>query len=219
MGNRLRVVLLVLFLFGLPAVGVLGLWLLPDSLVGLPAAAQPGGPIDGSVTDAAGTALEGVPLELYLVPETGDPSLHATAHTDASGAFHLVAPALQGTYHLKAGGGAWQVVARDLSPARDGPQPVELELPPAAVLAAEIDTGGKPAGGGTWFLNGETGGLMGLAARPVRARGALTGGRFTQGGLPPGTYRLRVELDSGQEVELPVRLAVGENPLRIEVGP
>jgi len=215
MNQRLRLALIVLVFFGIPALLTLGL-IHSDRAHEAVRGTQPGGPIRGRVLGLDGEGLPGVELRLLLDPSAGEPqpdSIAARATSGADGRFELRAPALEGRYTVIAGGGTWQPSARSFSfIGADGKSELELRVQPGCELEVSFTRAdGSAAGSGSYDLEGQPGGgwLSFLGEPERRYQGRLESGLLKLEGLPPMALHLFVRFDTGESVELQLDLRPG----------
>lgn len=227
-GRRLRLVLLILLVFGAPA--AVSISLVTQEIGGEATfGAQPGGRVSGRVLDEDGRPLAGQPVELVLVSPDRVRSPGPRTTTDADGRFELAAPALEGSYLVVAGGtGTWQHDVHGLSflDRRGGtiqPGPLELELLPGATLElvfrAGADTGPDSTGSGRYVIEGKErrGLLFGLVPYGLRREGEVRDGRLRLEGLPPMRARVSVAFDDGETVELELDVEPGANASTVQL--
>jgi hypothetical protein len=218
-GRRIRLALLLLIVFGAPA--VVSISLVTQEIGGeATSGEQPGGPVRGRVVDEHGRPLAHQPVALVLVSTDRVRSPGPATETDQQGAFALAAPPLAGSYLVVAGGtGTWQRDVHGLSFLdRRGkaiePAPLELALRPGATLELTFHGGdGAPAGDGRYVIDGEErrGLLFGLVPYGLRREGALADGVLRLEGLPPMRARVSVAFDDGETVELELDVEPGAN--------
>lgn len=222
-GPRLVLVLLLLLVVGLPA--AIGTAWLRDEVPGSVASgAQPGGTLRGRVLDEDERPLPGRRVEALLVA-AGDQEPGPTTTTDADGRFTLELPPFRGHYVVRAGGGEEQRAARPVSflgPVGEPLPPDELvlRLRPGATLDLAIERAdGSPAGGGRWVLEASFGEgvLFGCVPYGLRQEGRVEEGRVRIDGLPPLRGTLSAVLDSGETLELDLRLRAGPNARTIRL--
>ena len=171
MKSKVTLVLVLLFLFGIPAIVVTGLLFGSVTPVFASDQDQPGGHVSGKVVDADGNPLAGISVEIGAASESGAVHELDVIVTSADGSFEATLPAHRGFYDISAGGGVWRRSGTSFSFLdREGelrtPRPVELELEPGCDLTIEIvEADGSPAGDGSYDLSGEyqSGMLFGLA--------------------------------------------------------
>ena len=225
MGSKIKILLLVLLLFGAPAL-VTSALITADYGHQVTAGAQPGGTIRGAVHDeAAGRELSGVRVQLAFVSELEEKKIGAKTSTDASGRFEIAAPPCQGHYELWVGGGDWQTTAQGVSFLdRSGntiePKPVRIVLQPACRLELDfVHPDGRPPGNGEYTLGGEFGSgfLFGLVKPRLRKSGTIHDGALDVDGLPPMKADVSAQMESGETVELTIELVPGPNKKRIEL--
>jgi hypothetical protein len=224
LGTKARIALLVLFLFGVPAIVTTAL--LTSSTKDITAdGAQPGGSVQGEVRDTAGAALPAIEIEVFSVVGEGTPVRVAGAKSDERGSFEISMPPIQGHYELRASGADWQEHRRDLTflDAAGKPvtlAPVQIALLPASRLEIEfVHPNGSAAGAGSFELSGvETGGFFAsFNGRRVQSSGTFEAGKLTILGLPPMQVHLAAWLVSGERVELVLQLVAGKNHHRVEL--
>lgn len=230
---RIGFVLLVLLLFGVPALIALAL-----GQAAVPPRAtsgeQPGGSFQGLVTaEEGGEALAGVTVELLALsghdPSGAPPVVLgeeplAKTKTGEDGTFTVVAPPHSGRYLIGVGGGLWQRSGKEVSFLdRKGEvietPVIEFALRPACILEVAIvpAEGELLPRGGQWSLTGATDQrfVLGLVPGQVRREGEFEGSSFLVDGIPPMKGTLQLEFDSGQRVTLELELNEGHKPLRV----
>lgn len=225
-GSRLKLVLLVLLLFGAPALVVFSLFDARRQALVAPEidGEQPGGGIEGLVRSEDGVGLAGERVELLLVPEDGERVSAAVTRSDQLGRFLFDAPPLRGHYELVAGGGTWQTARQpfsfvDRAGERAAPRPLVLELVPGCRLELRFARAdGGPAQEGEYTLRGELGEryFFGLVRTELRRTGKFSAGELVLDGLPPMKAELDVRLSSGAQIDLALELVPGESAKRIE---
>ena len=224
MGTKARIALLVLFLFGVPAIVTTAL--LSSSTKDLTAdGPQPGGALQGEVHDAAGAALAATEIEVFTIAGEGAPVRVAAAKSDERGAFEISIPPIQGHYELHASRADWQEHHRDLTLLDNAgkpvsPAPIRIVLLPAARLDIEfVHANGSAAGAGSFELSGvETGGFFAsFNSRHVQSSGTFEAGTLSILGLPPMQVHLAARFISGERVELVLQLVPGKNHHRVEL--
>jgi hypothetical protein len=206
----------LLLLFGAPALVTMAL-VTANFRGEVTRGAQPGGPIAGSVVDADDEPLRDFELELATVASDGQSREVARTRTDADGRFAFQAPACEGHYELRAGGGTWQRAVHGVSFLdREGrtiePRPITLAVEPGCQLELTFARGDKRAvGDGEYTLEGDfgTGYLFGLVKARMRSAGKVHAGVLRVDGLPPMRAELSVRFESGETVELELQLAPG----------
>lgn len=224
MGSKLKLVLLVLLLFGVPALVTVAL-ITSDFSGQVAQGAQPGGEIRGEVLDPGGHGVAGVDVELVLIQSGGTQELGPNTKSDAQGAFALTAPPCNGHYEVRAGGALWQRIVTAVSFLDRNGEPraresLSLELQPGCQLEltfARVD--GRPTGDGEYQLGGEFGSgyLFGLVKPWLEKKGAIKDGAMSVGGLPPMKVQVTANMATGETVELTLELVVGMNRKRIEL--
>ncbi|MEM7311187.1 MAG: hypothetical protein AAF682_31255 [Planctomycetota bacterium] len=103
-GQRMRVVMLVLTVFGFPLVLMLVFLGTRRLAFQPPFGDQPGGTLAGLLYDADGAKLAGVDVAAFVYPRAGEPRLHGTTTSDNGGAYAFEVPAIDGCYVVRAGG-------------------------------------------------------------------------------------------------------------------
>jgi len=215
MNQRLRLALIVLVFFGVPALLTLGL-ITSDRAHEARRGTQPGGAIRGRVLGPDGEGLGGVELRLLLDPSAGQPAPEASAGLTTSGAdgrFELSAPALEGRYTVIAGGGTWQHSARPFSFIGEQAQSgFELRVQPGCALEVRFTRAdGSAAGSGSYDLEGQprSSWFSFLGEPSRRYQGRLENGLLVLEGLPPMEVQLFVRFDTGESVALELDLRLG----------
>ena len=206
----------ILVCLGLPLAVVSQLYS-PRSLATVPSGDQPGGTITGRLVTEDGRPVADHALELHLVVEEGR-RVHGSTRTDAHGQFAITAPPIAGYYLLEAGGGDFQRVVRGVSYLTEEgeirePEPLELVLPPGATLRVTLTrTDGRPASGGTLYLEGRVASdfLFGLVPAGIRLERSFDAGAVVIDGLPSARGDVRIVLESGDRVEFPFELEAGQ---------
>lgn len=225
-GRRLSILLLLLIVFGAPALVTTSL-VTQDIMGEVTRGDQPGGTLSGVVVDAEGEPIASHTVALWLVPMSGDASEGPSTTTDAEGRFALAAPPVVGSYVLRAGGELLQRATKGISfldPKGETiePKPVTLELLPGAVLELDfVDADGEAATDGSFTFEGtrlQGGFLLGFVPYPVKGSGSFSEGHLRIDGLPPAEGTLDVEFDSGETVALDLRIEAGLNESRVEIG-
>ncbi len=214
MNQRLRLALIVLVFFGVPALLTLGL-IRSDHAQDAQRGLQPGGPVRGRVLGPDGQGEPGVEMRLLLdpsSPEARQESIAARATSGTEGRFELAAPPLDGRYTVVAGGGTWQHAARSFSFVGASEHELVLHVLPGCELEARFTRAdGSAAGAGSYDLEGQpSGGWFSFLGEPARRyQGRLENGGLHLEGLPPMDVRLFVRLDTGESLELELRLELG----------
>lgn len=215
--EKLRTVLVVLSIFGLPAI-LAAIFLFLRTLIPEPPwADQPGGLLAGSVASDAGVVLEGVDVHAYVLVREGSPELVEETVTDARGTFQLEVPPLaDGCYLVQVGGRAHQPDARYATLAEEEPSDLAFELVPAAEASVRLSRrDGSAVGSGSYYFTLDSGPWPNLGLPSPSVQGTFQGGSFRQGGLAPGTWTLRVELASGEILDYEVTLDTGHVELEL----
>lgn len=222
MNNRL--ILIVLFLVGVPA--VVTLFLLDNS--GRHEAGfgrQPGGTVRGVVRDEDGRALWEASVSVFAITKDAPPRPLGDVRTKNDGGYELTLPPVEGRYELRVSASEHQEVRLPLSttvpadaPAAALVQDVQLKL--GALLTVEIQrANGRPVGAGRYELSSMPGGglFTGFGGQPVVREGRFETGVFTIDSLPPAQVRLYVALASGETVESLLLLEAGKNRHRVDL--
>ncbi len=219
-----RLLVVALLLLVVPA-GVTALFLSKQARSLVADGAQPGGMIGGRLVPGEGSppgsVTSGVEVELVAVaPDRVARSLARTT-ADPEGRFLLEAPAIEGHYELRAGGGEWQRSVQPFSFLREPPASgVTMHLRPAARLELDFARcSGLPVRGGEWQLEGEnrSGWWSNLLGGRIERRGKFTGTSLVIDGLPPLRATVRVDLGGGELFEIVMNLDVGMNRHVIEL--
>ncbi len=215
LGQRLRVILLVLVVFGIP-LGLMLTYLGTRALAFRPPFDdQPGGAIAGTLVDEEGDPVAGVAVRALLYPRDGAPVAHASVESDAEGRFSFDVPPLDGCYVLRAGGNVWQEVYREISLSDEPADDLELSLRPGCIVAVTLSRrDGSPIRGGEYVLR-RSGGFLGLAI-PSQVHDEFEAASFERGGLAPGKWTVRVELSTGDTAEYSIELEPGRRELRLD---
>jgi len=214
MNQRLRLALIVVVFFGVPALLTLSL-IDSDSARDAQRGLQPGGPIRGRVLGPDGEGAGGVALGLLLDPSAGalPESFVARMQSGPDGRFYFAAPALDGRYTIVAGGGSWQRAARSFSfVGRDPNEEFTLRVLPGCELEVRFTRAdGSAPGAGNYELDGQPrGGWFSFFGEPaLHVQGRLEGGGLKVEALPPMAAHLSVRFDSGESVELEIALEPG----------
>jgi hypothetical protein len=224
--SKLQLVLLVLLLFGAPALVLFSLF--DSRVVALVAPAidgeQPGGRIEGELQSADGAPLPDMAVELELVPASGERSRISVARSDAGGRFSFEAPPVRGHYELVAGGGTWQIARQTWSFVdREGkpgaPRPLVLRVVPGCRLVLRfVRADGGPREDGEYTLRGELAEsfFFGLVRSELRRSGKIAAGELVLDALPPLEAQLIARMGSGAQIELAIELAPGDNAKQID---
>jgi hypothetical protein len=214
--QRLRVALLVLTIFGAPLVLMVTYLWMRNAVFLPPYAAQPGGTLAGRLVHADGAPAPDQEVRVLLHPRELEPTPLETLRTDADGAFSIAVPALDGCYTVIAGGGTWVSISREVSLASGEEPKLEFTLEPGCELALALARkDALPIRGGDYELVRE-GSTFGIPMPSEARLGAFRGASIDVGGLPPGTWKLRIELDDGTEAEYRLDLAAGRHELVLE---
>ncbi len=210
-----RLAILALLLLVVPAL-VTGLFLANTLRLGVRDGAQPGGVVRGRLVPFTAAPdevrLGGLAVDLVGIGTEGAATLLATAATGDDGRFEIAAPAIEGHYELRAGGGAWQRGIQPLSLIGGAPDEVTFALLPAARIEVAIERrDGRPVRGGEWTLEVEAQSRWFSPWIPAQTprRGTFEGSEFTVDGLPEARVLVLVRLDTGERVELLLDLAAG----------
>ena len=224
MGSKLKVALLVLLLFGAPALVTAAL-LSSDFGSAVADGAQPGGEVEGTIVDPEDRQIAALEVSITAVKASGERGEPARATTDSAGRFALHAAPVQGHYEIRTGGGDWQRSVQPYSFVDTHGQALErkalrIVLHRGCRLELEfVRSDGRPSGDGEFTLQGEYGdGLFfGLVKPPVKISGTIQSGTLELAGLPPMKANLFVRMASGETIELTLDLAVGANKRRIRI--
>ncbi len=223
MNQKLRLALIVLVFFGIPALLTLSL-IRSDHAQDPRRDLQPGGPIRGRVVGPDGQGLGGIELRLLLDPSAGEApaeSIAARSSSALDGRFELVAPPLDGRYTIVAGGGTWQHAVRSFSFVGATPeQEVVLRVLPGCELEVHFTRAdGSAAGAGSYDLEGQpSGGWLSFLGEPGRRyQGRLENGGLHLEGLAPMAVHLFVRLDTGESLELELPLALGRTQRNVQL--
>lgn len=187
---------------------------------------QPGGPLQGVLTDPAGEPVPNVDVFLF-VEDASDRRNVAETQSDAEGRWSLRAPAApEAIYFLRIGSGPWRWDGQRLTlvdadgEARDL-EPIETQLEAGCTIVLSLTRkDGRPSGPGQAVVEGVYGGggLFDPFQRRLRREE-----RFEEAsairieGLPALKGELQLQLDSGVPVKVPIELKVGENALSYEL--
>jgi hypothetical protein len=214
MNHRLRLALIVVVFFGVPALLTLGL-IHSDRAQEAQRGLQSGGTIRGRVLGPDGEGLAGVALALLLDPSTGEApeAIEARATSGPDGRFELQATGLDGRYTVVAGGGIWRHAARAFSfIGRSPDEEFTLRVEPGCELEVQVArSDGGAAGAGSFVLEGRPqAGWFSVFGEPeLRREGRLEDGRVRVDALPPMHARLFVRLETGESIELELDLEPG----------
>ena len=214
--SRIRLLLWVLLIVGLPFAIVLQLWT-ADANYGAPVGDQAGGTLRARVVDQAGNPVPDVAVDLELWPLGGKPLVHQTQRTDALGEVAFEAPPLRGKYRLVTGGGEYQRVARERSFVDGKGREVELSTVELELRAGvQVQLGfkrreGAAVAGGSVHLVGRTldGPLFGLIGRTVELEQEFEGDHCLLDGLPPFEGQVHIRLLDGTELDLHLEVPQG----------
>lgn len=219
-----RLLLLVLFLVGVPAVVTLVL-LGEGSPAEAASASQPGGTVSGTVRDADQRPLWDARVEAWTIDRAGDARRVTETRADHEGVYRVELPAVDGRYELRFEASD-QVELRlpfAFSGPGEGPRTVDrvdVEMRPGASLAVEIHrVGARGAASGRWELASTptSGWFGGLSGPPVQRSGRFERGAFTVDHLPPAAVHLFVQLDTGETIEAELQLTRGPNRHAVDV--
>jgi hypothetical protein len=222
--SKLKIVLLVVLLFGAPALVTTAL-LTTDFSSAVADGAQPGGILSGIVVDADGRGIGGMEVELASISASGQRTSGPAGTTASDGAFELCAPPAEGHYEIKTGGGDWQRSVQaysfvDASGQRIEAKPLRIVLRPGCRLELEfVGDHARAVGDGEYTLQGEFGEryFFGLVKPQVKVSGAIKDGRISIAGLPAMKADIFVRMSTGETVELTLELAPGMNRKRIQL--
>jgi hypothetical protein len=219
-----RIVLLVVLLFGLPAIVTTALLFtnVPRAVHDGP---QPGGVVRGIVHDEQQQPIAGVEVSALALLSDGTPTQLGTTHAGAHGEFELSLPPVQGRYWLQFKGPEWQLAAVEhgwLDQAGRPFDPGKLDVTLHEGCSLEVDlvrAENKPAGPGTFELEGAPStGLFGswLGARETR-HGSFANGSFSVESLPPMHARLMIRMSTGERIDSTLDLVRGKNHHKVEL--
>lgn len=199
--QRLRVVLLVLTVFGVPMVLMASYLVMRGAAFRAPFADQPGGTLQGIVLHEDGTAADGSMVSILLHRRDARPEPYRTARTDADGRFRAEVPPLDGCYIVVAGGGTWIESAREVSLAGGDEPDLEFTLMPGCELTMRLERrdGSRIRGGDYELIRMDS--SFGFKVPSAAVVGEFRGAEFTRGGLRPGNWTAKIELDDGTDVE------------------
>lgn len=224
MPAKQRIVLLVLLLFGLPAVittVLLTTHVKPEVRAGM----QPGGLVRGTVKDETGSALAGIDVVAYSLAADAQPARLGMTQSDGQGRFQLMLPAVNGRYELRFSGAEWQAARVEIgfldpSGVTKDPGPLDVRLQPGASLEVEIvRANGAPAGAGSFELEGtpSAGFFSSWNSAQIERSGSFDNGSFTVQGLPPVHGRLLIHMASGDRIDSTLDLAPGKNHHKVQL--
>lgn len=219
-----RLLLIVLFLVGVPA--VVTLLLLGDGQRGdVVYAQQPGGLVSGTVRDSGGRTLWDARVSAWSVDREGGTRELVETRSQHDGAYEILLPAFDGRYELRFEASEhvdlrlpFAFVGAEAEPR--AVQRVDVEMKPGARLDVEITrVSGRAVGRGRYEVsNAPSGGLFGgIGTTSVSRSGRFEGGVLTLDGLPPSSVRLFVQLESGETIEATLQLATGRNRHVVEL--
>jgi hypothetical protein len=216
--GKQRIVLLVLVLFGLPAIVTTAL-LFTNVKVSVQDGPQPGGVVRGTVHDEEGKALAGIEVGAFAVSAKGLKAPLETTKTDASGAYQVTLPPFDGHYELSFVGPEWVELRVDHSfldatGKAVEPGPMDVRLRAGSSLDVEVRRpGGQVAGRGSYELEGAPGGSFFAAWSGVRVArtGTFESGSFRIEGLPSMPARLLIRMDTGERTDSTLELTPGKN--------
>ena len=227
MKSKIVVLLLLLFIFGVPALVTAGLLFAgPRVVASVPDGKQPGGEFEGRVVDGEGDPIAGMKVRVFLRDEAGAMDEIDALTTDGDGKFQGTVPEHEGHYLVDAGGvGTWQGTGHAFSFLdREGNphelRPIELELRAGAHLVLElVDGSGDPMGDGELRMEGRFSSpyLFGLVDGSLSSSQSIRAGRIEMEGLPaPMETKIHITLDSGESAELELQVQPGRQVERIE---
>jgi hypothetical protein len=223
--GKQRIVLLVLLLFGLPAIVTTSL-LVSNVKRDVHDGAQPGGGVRGTVRDEQAHAVDGIAVTAFaLAPAAGTRTLLGVTHTDTNGAFQMTLPPVSGHYELRFTGAEWQELRVDhgwLDQAGKPVDPGPLEIQMHAGCSLVVDIVGsedRPAGPGTFELEGapSTGIFGGWMSLHETRHGSFENGSFSIEGLPPMHGRLLIRMSTGERIDSTLDLVRGKNHHKVEL--
>lgn len=224
MTSKLKVILLIVLLFGAPALVTTAL-LTTDFGGAVADGTQPGGVVRGVVVEPEGRGVGGLEVELATVSSAGQRTSGPKGTTAPDGGFELRAPPGEGHYEVRTGGGDWQRAVQPYSFVDSNGKPIETKperivLRPGCRLELEFARAdGHAAGEGDYTLQGEFGSglFFGLVKPQMKASGAIKEGQLVLAGLPPMKADIFVRLSTGETVELTLVLVPGMNRKRIQI--
>ncbi|MCK6447820.1 MAG: carboxypeptidase-like regulatory domain-containing protein [Planctomycetes bacterium] len=239
MRARVLILLLLLFLGGVPAVVFFtisrtaprdGAW----------SGSQPGGIVSGVVRDTSGNTVGHAVVEVRAgrwAPKAGRPgALIASTdqlafdethtvrvETGADGLFEVAVDPVEGVYVFTALAEGFELRERFYSfldaerKPLAVPSPVVFELPRSVRLVVEIETQSSGLLRGGYSLEHEATRWLGLAATGRIWSGRFEGAGFTLDRLVPGAAHLAIATDDGRRFECDVELSVGTLTVRVKL--
>lgn len=239
MRSRVLILLLLLFLGGVPAVAFFtisrttprdGAW----------SGLQPGGVVSGVVRDTVGNAVAHAVVEVRagrwapkarqpgaLIASTDQLAFDEThtvrVETGADGLFEVAVDPVEGVYVFTALADGFEQRERFYSfldaekQPLAVPSPVVFELPRSVRLVVELESKSGGALRGGYSLEHETKRWLGLAATGRIWSGTFEGAAFTLDRLVPGEAHLAIATDDGRRFECDVDLAVGTLTIRVKL--
>jgi hypothetical protein len=219
-----RIGLLVLLLFGLPAL-VTTLFLMSSARREVRDGPQPGGLVRGTVHDGEGHGLADIEVVAFTLRGAGPRSQLGTIRSDAQGRFEMTLPPVQGRYELRFAAPEWQELRLDhgwldesLQPTDRGPIDV-LMLPGCRLDVVLVRRDGRPAGAGTYEFGGAQGGGIFAAwgTASVARSGTFEDGTFSITGLPPMHGELSIRMASGERIDSTLDLVRGRNHHKVDL--
>ncbi|HIE62873.1 MAG TPA: hypothetical protein EYQ02_15005 [Microbacterium sp.] len=181
---------------------------------------QVGGPIRGTLLDEEGANLgPGHRVDLFLAATGAAPVPAGEANTDAMGAFEVLAPAHEGSYLLKFGGGEWLRQSVPFSFLDEAEEAFELVMIRGCTLDVHVvRLDDSPVTGGVAYLNGRVGThlLFGLLDGRFTKELPFEGAHVRLDGMPPMILNLRLVLGGGDVVELEIALEPGAHTREVK---
>ena len=212
--QRLRVVLLVLTLFGAPLILMVSYLWMRNAAFLPPFGDQPGGEVVGVVTLEDGSPAADAPVHVFLHRRDTDPESFERAKTDESGRFAVKVPPLDGCYTVVVGGGTWVATRHEISLEDGEPDPLEVTLEPGCEVVLDLERrDGQEIRAGDYEMVRAAQSFLPVPSAALA--GEFEGARLTCDGLPPGQWTLRLRLDDGTEAEYSLELEPGRNELAL----
>jgi hypothetical protein len=219
-----RIVLLVLLLFGLPAL-VTSAFLMSGMRREVRDGLQPGGVLRGKVHDETGKGLADVEVVASALQGAMRRAEVGATRSDAQGQFEMNLPAVQGRYELLFSGAEWQDVRLEHGWLDSAGQPSDpgaldvLMLPGCALDVVLVRADGRPAGAGSYDFGGApAGGIFAAwSASQVTRSGTFEDGTFSITGLPPMHGQLSIRMASGERIDSTLDLVRGKNQHKVQL--
>jgi hypothetical protein len=219
-----RVVLLVLLLFGLPAL-VTTAFLMSSMRREVRDGLQPGGVVRGKVHDEEGRALADVEVVASALQGVVRRAQVGVARTDAQGQFQMTLPPVQGRYELRFSGAEWQEMRLEHGWLDEAGQPSDpapldvLMVPGCSLEVLLVRADGRAAGPGSFELGGAPGGgiFASWGGANLTRSGTFEAGTFTITGLPPMHGQLSIRMASGERVDATLDLVRGKHHHKVEL--